>query len=178
MPQIVNFDVVTCDIVEVKKTIGGRERVWYLRDDVSTEVLIRFFELARAQDETVRAAQAAGNGVEASFHAVDGVYMRVLLDIFRHTYPETDEEELRQAFTFQERKRLVDLFFSLAGIAWSEPSSAAPDATLNPASLPPGPPPSVEEPTTLIAGENRAARRARTRAKTTPSAAAGVTAMR
>lgn len=128
MPQIINFDVLTCDTVEVQKTVAGMPRVWHLRDDVSAETMIRFFELARAEEAVQATAENATAGVVASFRAADRIYLSVLLDIFRHTYPETDEAELRAAFSYEERKRLVDLFFSLAGIGLSGPSSAPPSS--------------------------------------------------
>lgn len=121
MPQVINFDVLTADTVEVEKTVGGVHRVWKLRDDVSAEVLMRFFELAQAQAGTLPEGD-----VVAQFRAADRIYLAVLLDIFHHTYAETTEDELRTAFTFEERKRLVDAFFSLAGIGSNAPSNATP----------------------------------------------------
>lgn len=169
MPQVINFDVVTCDTVEVRKTVAGETRVWKLRDDVSAETMIRFFELARAEQTAEAAADQAADGeggptrgpargVAEAFRAADRVYVAVLVEIFRHTYPETTEAELRAAFSYEERKQLVDLFFSLAGFASSGPSSGAPNSTPMPAtSIPPSTDPTVAEPAT----PNRATRRAK-----------------
>lgn len=155
MPQVINFDVLTADTVEVEKTVGGVRRVWKLRDDVSAAVLMRFFELAQAQ-----AAEMTEADVIAQFRAAERVYLTVLLDIFRHTYPETTEEELREWFTFEQRKSLVDAFFSLAGIGSNAPSPATAPGSPSGAT-----PPTATAKSTAKSTANRSQRRSGAKAK-------------
>lgn len=114
MPGL-NFktQAVTCEYVEIT---SRSDLQWRLRDDVPTDTMMRYLSLAE-----IAAVQPGDESTD-----IDKVremrylwerYVEEILhlcgEIFRWTYPETTDEELRQEFSHDEREQIVQLFFSL-----------------------------------------------------------------
>ncbi len=150
MPQVVNLDEVLVERTEIRKTVPGEQvpRVWHLRDDIPAEVMLRVFRLMKSARDSGAAAKSAvdelsakdGSAIEDEM--VDAITameerlkehvqetLEITLDIWRHSYPATTEDELRDWFTHEERERLVQLFFSRRLMGSLSPSSGTTGTT-------------------------------------------------
>ena len=144
--EILNFDLVSYDVVPVEKTVPKLDehdqpvvdtatgelvretRRWELRDDVPAERMIRLFALVQNKAREVGPKLATLENAEQmadQMDETDGVMTNVCLAIFRHTYPITSEAQLRAWFTTTERQAIVSRFFFPRGSA----SSPAPPST-------------------------------------------------
>lgn len=127
MAGVLDLDAVVVETTEVKKTIGGKLRTWTLRDDVPPEIMLACFRMlshAEIQGAAIAALQkqtgegdieqieAALASVEEKLLAQQGEVTHICGEIFRHSYPETSDEEIVAWFRADERTNIVQLFFT------------------------------------------------------------------
>lgn len=132
MPQVLNFDTLTYDTVEITK----RGRTWALRDDVPTKTLMRAFSLlaiqerlqraiAEAQDEHPDDTEAALASVQARFEELERQAATLVGDIFRHSEPKITDATLLETFSFEELLNIVRLFFTIRSQALNQQPDAS-----------------------------------------------------
>jgi hypothetical protein len=143
MPQAINFDSIVPETIDITKA----GRTWKLRDDVPMVILLRTFGL-QALNEQIQTQLAAfnpalSNATEAQqlldrvFGELTAATLAIFGDIVRHTYPEHTNEELAEAFTFEEQSQVVTVFFTHRLGSSNEPSPATPSDSPTLPELPP-----------------------------------------
>jgi hypothetical protein len=134
MPQIINFDAVAVDTIEI---VNGGTR-YLLRDDVSMEIIAPVVAIL-SRLETWQDFAADGDQVDtarineavAAFDDISAMVTHRVGEIFRHSLPEVTDEEIGKVFTFDERLELVKLFFGQVGKRYNpQPNSASPPTPL------------------------------------------------
>jgi len=139
MAGVLDLDAVVVETTEIKKTIGGKLRTWALRDDVPPEIMLACFRMlshaemqsaaitalqAQAGESDIEQIEAALASVEEKLLAQQDEVTHICGDIFRHTYPETTDGDIRAWFHADERTNIVQLFFTRRLAASSTPLSA------------------------------------------------------
>ena len=126
MPQILNFDTVACDYIDIVKN----GKTYHLRDDVPVEVIapivatIARMEAWQAfQTDASRVDAAQITEAVAAIEEISAELAHRCGEIFRHTLPEITDEHITKTFPFDERLGIVQIFFSQAGKRFSPPPS-------------------------------------------------------
>ena len=127
MAGMLDLDAIVVETTEIAKTIDGKRRVWALRDDIPPEIMLQCFRLmghAELQSGAVSELRAtmdtddpasvvsAVETLEQTMLAQAEEVTHICGNIFRHSYPETTDDEMRRWFRDDERIRIVQLFFT------------------------------------------------------------------
>lgn len=169
--EVIDLEAIRPRTVTVRANVEGEgERVWRLSDQVPTELLLRVFDLYILDQRIAE----AGTSIKT---AEDGAAMRSLWqerfdlataivgDIFRCSYPETTDADVRRWLpVYADRRRIAEAFFSLPGATSSGSSSDSPSGANGSAPTPTTSPTRMNGTTTTTTG-NRAMRRSQSRAK-------------
>ena len=163
--EVIDLEAIRPRTVTVRAHVEGEgERVWRLSDQVPTELLLRVFDLyildQRIRDAKVKTIEE-GEAIKALWQERFELTTAIVGDIFRCSYPETTDADVRRWLpVYADRRRIAEAFFSLPGATSSASSSDSPSAANGNAPTP------TTSLTTQTTTPNRATRRSQSRAKT------------
>lgn len=144
MAGVLDLDAIVVETTEIAKTVRGKRQTWQLRDDIPAEIMLACFRLmahaeiegnaisalqSQAQDGDPAAIEAAMAEVQAKLQAQENEVTHICGEIWRHTYPETSDEDIRAWLRADERTRIVQLFFTRR---LAESSTLSADTTATP----------------------------------------------
>lgn len=138
--DVLNFDTLHGEVVTIAKTPPGERepREFHLYDDIPAEVMLGAFgmqPLAQRMQDAVRSQDS--DAFDEAWQTYQEAIAALCGEIFRHTYPAMDDDEIAQLFTHSERERIVQLFFGRRSAQLRE---QLPDTTPDMAGFPPSPP--------------------------------------
>lgn len=112
MADFLNFDDLEVERIGIQK----RGRRWDLRADVPARLMLRVMRQAAEVQALLTIppdaplTTAMVDEVEAAFTASEVATLHLLGDIFRHTAPETTDDELADLFALEEQQQIIQLF--------------------------------------------------------------------
>lgn len=142
--QIINFDALDYTPVEITK----RGRTWTLRDDVPMRVIAKCFTLQNLQSslQTRFAAHSSDDpqsmqaAVEEALEEIAQATIPLCGDIFRHTLPETSDDDVAAWFSDEERMRIINIFFTHRSSSLTAPQPTPPQKPAPATAVKPGKP--------------------------------------
>lgn len=148
------------DVVTVRR--GGQE--WRLRDDVRASLMIQMLRLSKIEQSYNQALykDMDPDAAEGFQQELETRTLRMVAACFQHSYPAMTEDEVARLFPLHvDRERILMAFFTDRGSGSSVPANAAPPTSDASASMTT----TAGMETTPTGTANRAARRARAKAK-------------
>jgi hypothetical protein len=113
MPKIINLDALVVDTITVNiKMPDGSMQTFDLKDDIPLAIAL---ETMQAMQQAAELNTAGTDKVETvtAIQTLDGSISHILGEIFRHTYPETTDEQISGLLAFNQRLELLKLFFTV-----------------------------------------------------------------
>lgn len=152
MPRVINLDALVVDTVTVNvRKPDGTVQTFVLKDDVPLDVGLLTFKLMQ-KEQDLQAMEASGgankfNVQSERLQMLSDDVTHILGEIFRHTYPQTTDEELAALIPPGQGMEIVKAFFTSLTARFSTQPSSTDTASSTPVPAAPATMPSVSDPT-------------------------------